>query len=78
MGNLWVYGMDIFLAGWICREDFRRKARVIYPGMSTFQYAHTRTKNLAVPLTDLEPLPPLLEKVKQWTSQQPRQEERRG
>jgi len=77
-GNLWVYGMDIFLAGWIRREDFRRKARVIYPGMSTFQYAHTRTKNLAVPLTDLEPLPPLLEKVKQWTSQQPRQEERRG
>lgn len=70
-GNIWVYGMDIFLAGWIAREDFRRKAYVLNAGMPTFQYSRTRTKNLAVPSTELEPLTPLLEKVRAWEAKKP-------
>jgi hypothetical protein len=65
-GNLWVYGMEILLAGWISREEFRRKAYVLNAGLPTFQYTRTRTKNLAVSLPELEPLAPLLEKVKDW------------
>jgi hypothetical protein len=70
-GNIWVYGMNIFLAGWISREDFRRKAYVLNAGMPTFQYYRTRTKNLAVSLSELEPLAPLLKKVKAWEADKP-------
>lgn len=70
-GNLWVYGMDILLAGWLGREEFRRKAQVINAGLPTFQYARTRTKNLAVPTSELEPMAPLLDKVRAWEAEKP-------
>ena len=65
-GNIWVYGMDILLTGWLTHEEYRRKAKVLNAGMSTFQYARTRTKNLLVPMAELNPLAPLLKKVKAW------------
>jgi hypothetical protein len=68
-GNLQVYGMDIWLAGWLTREEFRRKSYVLNAGQTTFQYAHTRTKNLAVPLTELNPLEPLFHRVKDWAAE---------
>jgi len=58
--------MNIFLAGWIAREEFRRRAVLIREGSRVFQYDTTRTKNLAVPVRDLHPLGALLEKVKEW------------
>ena len=36
--NIWVYGMDIYLAGWISREEFRRRASLIHEGIRVFQY----------------------------------------
>jgi hypothetical protein len=69
-GNIWVYGMDILLAGYISRAEFRQKASAIQPGSRVFQYNHTRTKNLAVPVSDLKPLPQLFERVRQWESSQ--------
>lgn len=65
-GNIWVYGMDILFAGWLTHEEYRRKAKVLNPGMRTMQYDCTRVKNLLVPIADLNPLAPLLEKVKAW------------
>lgn len=65
-GNLWVYGMDIFLAGWITRQEFRRKASLLNVGASIFQYTRTRTKNLALPLAQLHPLAPLLDQARAW------------
>ncbi len=64
--NLWVYGMNIYLAGWIARDEFRRRAELIREGTRVFQYDRTRTKNLAVPVSELHPLGALLEKVKAW------------
>ena len=58
--------MDIFLTGWLTHEDFRRKASVLNAGMHTFQYDRTRMKNLLVPVGELEPILPFLEKVKDW------------
>ena len=55
-GNIWVYGMDILLTGWLTHEEFRRRASVLNAGMRTFQYARTRTKNLLVPMAELNPL----------------------
>jgi hypothetical protein len=67
-GNIWVYGMDIFLAGWIPREEFRRRAALVHEGSRVFQYNRTRTKNLAVPVRDLKPLAKLLERVRDWAA----------
>jgi hypothetical protein len=61
--NIWVYGMDIYLTGWITREEFRRRARLIHEGSPVFQYNQTRTKNLAVPVSDLRPMSELFERV---------------
>jgi hypothetical protein len=66
--NIWVYGMDIFLAGYISREEFRRRANLIPPGSRVFQYNRTRTKNLAVPVSELKPISGLLEKVRAWNA----------
>lgn len=65
-GNIWVYGMDIFLTGWLSRAEFRQRAHSILPGSRVFQYDETRVKNLAVHVRDLRPLGALFEKVKEW------------
>jgi hypothetical protein len=65
-GNIWVYGMEIYLAGWIPREEFRRRASLIPEGSHVFQYNLTRTKNLAVSISDLKPLPELFERARAW------------
>ena len=67
-GNIWVYGMDILLAGYLTREEFNRRASFIQPGARVFQYDRTRTKNLAVPVSDLKPLSDLFERVKAWNA----------
>jgi hypothetical protein len=66
-GNIWVYGMDILLAGYLTREEFNRRASFLREGARVFQYDHTRTKNLAVNVCDLKPLSELFEQVKAST-----------
>jgi hypothetical protein len=66
--NIWVYGMDIFLVGWISRAEFRQRANLILPGTRVFQFNRTRVKNLAMAVRELHPLVALLEKVKAWKS----------
>jgi hypothetical protein len=65
-GNIWVYGMDLLLTGWLTREEFSRRAQPIREGARVFQYDRTRTKNLAVPIFELKPLSHLFERVKEW------------
>jgi len=65
-GNIWIYGMDIWLTGYMAREEFRRKAGSIYAGSRVFQYSKTQTKNYSVPIADLRPLPELFERVRAW------------
>ena len=65
-GNIWVYGLDILLAGYLTHEEFSRNASPILPGTRVFQYDRTRTKNLAVPVSDLKPLSELFERVQNW------------
>ena len=65
-GNIWVYGLDILLAGWLTRAEFNHNASSILPGARVFQYEQTRTKNLAVSVSDLRPLTELFARVKSW------------
>lgn len=61
-GNIWVYGTDILLAGYMTREEFSRRATFIQAGSRVFQYNATHVKNLAVPMSDLKPLSELFER----------------
>ncbi len=63
-GNIWVYGQQIWLAGWITWEEFNAKARVLPVGSTVFQYRRTRTRNLALPITRLHPLSELLAHIR--------------
>ena len=63
-GNIWVYGMDVSLAGYISREDFSRRASFLPPGSRVFQYDQTQVKNLAVPVSELRPLSELFDWAK--------------
>lgn len=63
-GNLWIYGREVWLAGYMPREEFSRRARFIPAGSHVFQYHHTQVKNLAVPVSELRPLSELFERVK--------------
>jgi len=65
-GNIWIYGMDIFMTGWLSHEDFRCKAKVLNTGMRTLQDEHTSVKNLQVLMAELNPLRPLFERVRIW------------
>jgi hypothetical protein len=65
-GNIWIYGMEIWLIGYITHEEFRRKASPIFAGSRVFQYSKTQTKNLSVPMTDLRSLSELFERVREW------------
>ncbi len=63
--NIWVYGTDILLAGYLTREEFNRRASFLREGAHVFPYDQTRTKSLAVSVCDLKPVAELFEHVKQ-------------
>ncbi len=67
-GNIWVYGIDILLAGYLRREEFNRRASFLREGVHVFQYERTRTKNLVVSVCDLKPLSELFEHLKEWNA----------
>jgi len=65
-GNIWVYGMEIWLTGWISLDEYRRGADVLPAGQSSFQFSRTRHKNLCLPMTELHPLEFLFEQTRTW------------
>ena len=67
-GNIWIYGMEIWLAGYMTHAEFRRKSSSIFAGSRVFQYSKTQTRNLSVPVVDLRSLDDLLARVKDWNS----------
>lgn len=65
-GNIWIYGMRIYLTGWVTREHFRQRAALLPVGSRVFQYDRTRTKNLALPISQLRPIADLLSQARAW------------
>lgn len=68
-GNIWVYGLEIWLAGYMPQDEFRRRASTSFTGSRVFQYSRTQTKNLSVPVTDLRSMDNLYEQVKNWQAE---------
>ncbi len=60
-GNIWIYGMEIFLAGYLSYEGFGQRAMPLPPNSKVFQYEHTRVKNLYLPVSSLKPMKKLFE-----------------
>ncbi len=63
-GNIWVYGMQVVLTGYIRRDEFSRRANFVQAGSHVFQYNSTHVKNLAVPVSELKPLSELFEQAR--------------
>jgi len=68
-GNIWVYGMEIILTGYISRNEFRQHAKLVPPNSRVFQYDRTKTKNLAVPVSSLNSLQGLFARTREWELQ---------
>jgi hypothetical protein len=62
--NIWINGIEILVVGWITREQFRQRARLLQTGSRVLQYGRTRTKNMAGPIADLKPLTRLFERAR--------------
>lgn len=65
-GNIWVYGLEILLVGWVTWEEFDLQARLLPAGSPVLQYRRTRTHNLALPVAKLRPVSTLLEHISTW------------
>ena len=65
-GNIWIYGLEVVLAGYLTRGEFRRRARRVPPGTAVLQYPRTCVENMAVPLSDLRPITDLVARAKSW------------
>lgn len=61
-GNIWVYGMDIWMTGYATYEEMGQRATLLQPNARTFQYERTRVKNLALPVSKLKPMNRLFDK----------------
>lgn len=61
--NIWVYGMDILMAGYTTYEEMGQRATLLQPNSRTFQYQRTHVKNLAMPVARLKPMKKLLDGV---------------
>ncbi len=65
-GNIWVYGIEIILVGYMTRGEFRRRASDLPANSRVLQYPRTRTHNGFVPVRRLRPLADLFERTKEW------------
>ena len=65
-GNIWVYGMDIFLMGYLTHEAFRQSSQHLPAGSRVWQYAQTKTDNRALPMDDLACLGDLFARARAW------------
>jgi hypothetical protein len=62
--NIWVYGIEIFMAGWLTKAEFRERSRRLPAGSAVRQYARTQTDNRAVPVRQLRPVAELAELIR--------------
>ena len=46
----------MLLLGWITRGEFRTRSKLIAQGRRVFQFDRTKTRNLAVSVSNLKPI----------------------
>lgn len=66
--NLWVYGLEIILAGYLTCGELRRQAARLPAGRRLFLYESTPHAHLSVPVADLHPIGALLQSAREWSA----------
>lgn len=64
--NIWIYGLEIILTGFITRKEFVLQALPLPAGSYVFQFPQTRLKSLSLPISKLTPISELFNKAKSW------------
>lgn len=54
--NIWVYGMRIYLCGWINKHDFRTESQRMLPQDAVKPFQLSGTRNRAMPVSALRPM----------------------
>lgn len=62
--NIWVYGLEIFIAGWLTKSDLRARGHRLPAGAPGKLYPRTHTDNRAILVQNLRPVEELVELVK--------------
>ncbi len=70
-GNIWVYGLEIILVGWMSRGEFRQQAARPRGGSRTSFSPHQHAPNRFLPVAQLHPLQTLFESTRAWAAEQP-------
>jgi hypothetical protein len=65
-GNIWVYGLQITLAGYVTCGEFRSRAGGPLGNNRHSQYPKTPTGHRLIPVSDLHPLRDLFRRAKTW------------
>lgn len=65
-GNIWVYGMNIYLAGWMTRTEFSHCASHHTLVHDAWQPTTPGSKYMALPVSELHPLEELFSKARDW------------
>jgi hypothetical protein len=69
-GNVWVYGMRIFLMGYISLGDFYRQAETLSAGSRVIGHPSLDEEALAIPVSALKPMEDLFIRAENWAGQQ--------
>ena len=62
--NIWFYGLQVHLCGWLNKRDFRSRSVRLAAGTRLRQYVRTEEVQLAIEMGQLRPLARLLELVR--------------
>jgi hypothetical protein len=66
--NIWVYGMEIILAGFITFGEIKHSARSLKSSAQTSRLANTTSTEVALPLISLHPLVDLFQSALNWSA----------
>jgi hypothetical protein len=62
--NIWVYGLEVFVAGWLPKAEFRVLSHALPAGAAVKQYRRTQVDNRAVPVSALRPAAELAQLIR--------------
>jgi len=66
--NLWIYGLEIILFGFITCREFNRYATSLPMGSRVFQFPQTSKRYLSMPISKLSPLADLFNQARSWNA----------
>ena len=63
--NIWIYGLEVILAGWCTKREFQCRAHFLPAGSQTHLGRRTRNDSRALPISQLRPIRELVDRIDQ-------------